>query len=59
VTDEELQMLFDIRCHTVTGALQNRSCYSRLTAAVNLAASLLGPVPCPSVGLGAVSPCSW
>lgn len=53
MTDKELQMLVDIRCHAVTGAVQNRSCYSHLTAAVNLAVSLLGRVPCPSVGLGA------
>lgn len=53
MTDKECQILLDVRCHAVTGAVQNRSCYSRLTAAVNLTVSLLGCVPCPSIGLGA------
>lgn len=53
MTDEEFLMLFDINCHTVTGAVQNRSCYSCLTATVSLAVSLLSCVKCPSVGLGA------
>lgn len=53
MADKDFQMLFDIRCHTVTGAVRNRSCNSRLTAAVNLAVSLLGRVLCPSLGLGA------
>lgn len=53
MTDKDCQILLDIRCHAVTGAVQNRSCYSRLTAAVNLTVSLLGCVPCPSIGLGA------
>lgn len=52
MTDEGCQMLFDIRCHAVTGAVQNRSCCSSLSAAVNPAVSLLGCVLCSSIGLG-------
>lgn len=52
MTDEGFQMLFDIRCHAVTGAVQNRSCYSSLTDAANLAVSLLGCVPHPCICLG-------
>lgn len=52
MTDEGFQMLFDIRYHAVTEAVQNRSCYSSLTDAVNLAVSLLGCAPHSSTRLG-------